>query len=339
MPKNVRMLMALTAVLAVLAAACGGGGADASAGGETSATGESLSTEGGGTTEGGEAGSGGDVSGSIDVDGSSTVGPLTQAIAEEYPAEGVTVNVGISGTGGGFERFCAGETDISNASRPISEDEVAACEEAGVDYTEVRVGTDALTMVTNPASEGIDCLTTDDIIQIFGPDRVQNWSEVDGSFPDEEITIYAPDADSGTYDFMVEDVIGLEGSTQDYQPNPDDNIIAQGIIGTPYSWGFFGYAYYEANAERLKAIAHQNQAGECVQPSVEAAESGEYELTRPLFIYVNNESFTAEPAVADFVNFYVSNVNDIIESVGYIPLGEEALAEAQAAVQEIGSGA
>ena len=340
---NWRMMVALTAVLAILGAACGGDAGseaeatDGPAGAAPEAT-EPASTEmtESGTAESTESGAG-DVSGTIEIDGSSTVAPLTQAIVEEYPAEGVTVNVGVSGTGGGFERFCGtGDTDISNASRPIQEEEIQLCDENGIEYTEIRVGTDALTMVTNPASEGIDCMTQEDIIEVFGPDRVQTWSEVDPSFPDEQITIFAPDTDSGTYDFMVEDIMGLEESTQDYQPSADDNVIVQGIAGTPYSWGFFGFAFYQENADQLKAIAYDAGEG-CVEASVEAAQNDEYALTRPLFIYVKNSAFTEKPQVQDFVNFYLETTNDVIESVGYVPLPEDRLAEAQETVANIGS--
>ena len=331
---NWRLMASLMAVLVLLVTACGGGD---SASDEVSA-----SDAGGGETAspGSSGDSGADLSGSIEIDGSSTVGPLTDAIAEEYANEqpNVQVNVGISGTGGGFERFCGeGSTDISNASRPIEDDEVQLCEENGIEFTEVRVGTDALTMVTSPDSEGLSCLTTDEVAAIFGPDSVRNWREVNPEFPDEEIQVFAPGTDSGTYDFMVEDALGLEESTQDYNASEDDNIIAQGVQGTPYSWGFFGFAYYTNNQDGLTALEYDAGDG-CVAPSAETAQDGSYGLTRPLFIYLNDSAVREKPQVADFAEYYVDNVNSVIESVGYIPEPDDALEEAKAAVDGAISG-
>ena len=334
---NWRSMASLLAVLALLLTACGGGD---SAQEEVPASEASGGESGGDGSESSDSGGGGEVSGSIEIDGSSTVGPLTDAIAEEYANEqpNVQVNVGISGTGGGFERFCGeGSTDISNASRPIEDDEVQLCEENGIEFTEVRVGTDALTMVTSPDSEGLSCLTTDEVAAIFGPDSVRNWREVNPEFPDEEIQVFAPGTDSGTYDFMVEDALGLEESTQDYNASEDDNIIAQGVQGTPYSWGFFGFAYYTNNQDGLTALEYDAGDG-CVAPSAETAQDGSYGLTRPLFIYLNDSAVREKPQVADFAEYYVDNVNSVIESVGYIPEPDDALEEAKAAVDGAISG-
>lgn len=333
---NWRQLASLVAILALLLTACGGD--------DDSASEEAPAAEASGAAAGGESeaasGGGGELSGSIEIDGSSTVGPLTDAIAEEYAAEtpDVTVNVGISGTGGGFERFCgSGDTDISNASRPIKEDEAQLCGENGIEFTEIRVGTDALTMVTSPDTEGMSCLTTEEVARIFGPDGVGNWSEVNGEFPDEPIEIFAPDTDSGTYDFMVEDALGLEGSRQDYNASADDNIIAQGVQGTPYSWGFFGFAYYTNNQEGLKAFEYDAGEG-CVAPSVETAQNDTYGLTRPLFIYVKNSSAVDEAQVADFLTFYLNTVNDVIEQVGYIPAPDAQIEEAKSRAEALIAG-
>ena len=278
-----------------------------------------------------------DVTGSIEVDGSSTVAPLTDAIAEEYLDEepGITVNVGVSGTGGGFERFCAGETDISDASRAIKEEEAALCEENGIDYVELRVGTDALTMVTHPETDFVTCLTTEEVTTIFGDgSSASKWSDVNPSFPDDELQIFAPDTDSGTYDFMVEDALGLEASRQDYNASADDNIIAQGVIGTPGSWGFFGFAYYQESGDQLKVIEYDGGEG-CVTPSIETAQDESYKLTRPLFIYVRTTSLDL-PHVEAFTTYYLDVVNDIIDDVGYIAQPQEQLdgekAELQAAI-------
>lgn len=278
---------------------------------------------------------GGGTSGSIEVDGSSTVAPLTDAVAEEFANEeaDVTVNVGVSGTGGGFERFCAGDTDISDASRAIKPEEAELCEAAGVDYVELRVGTDALTMVTSVDTDWVDCLTTEQVIKIYGPDDpAQTWADVDPSFPDSELRIFSPGADSGTYDFMVEDVLGLEQPRQDSNSSEDDNIIAQGVIGTPGSWGFFGYAYYQESGDSLRAISYDAGDG-CVAPSVETAQDGSYKMTRPLYIYVRTDSLKL-PHVQAFTTYYLDVVNDLITDIGYIPQPDAELAEAKAALQQ-----
>ena len=326
MSKQWRTLMGLLSILAILAVGCASPEGEA---GEDPGQEEVAADEG--AAEGDAAG----VSGTIEVDGSSTVAPLTDAIYEEYSAEvpDVTINVGVSGTGGGFERFCKGETDISNASRPIKDDEIALCEEAGVEYTELRVGTDALTMVTNPETDFVTCLTTEEVVKIFGPDDpAQTWSDVNPDYPDEELQIFAPGADSGTYDFMVEDVLDLEEPTQDYNSSEDDNIIAQGIIGTPGAWGFFGFAYYQENAEQVKALEYDAGDG-CVAPSVETAQDDSYKMTRPLFIYVKNEALS-RPEVESFATYYLDTVPSIIDDVGYISVPDEDLEAAKSSLQE-----
>ncbi len=279
------------------------------------------------------------LSGAIEIDGSSTVGPLTDAINEEYSAvqPDVTVTLGISGTGGGFERFCGtGDTDISNASRPIEDDEVALCEENGIEYTEIRVGTDALTMVVNPATDYVTCLTTEELVALWGPDGANTWDQVNPEFLPEPVEIFAPGTDSGTYDFFNETILeptDIESPRQDYNASEDDNVIAQGVQGTPGAWGFFGFAYFQESAEGTLTAVEYDAGEGCVAPSVESAQDGSYGLTRPLFIYVKNESLS-RPEVADYATFYVENVDSVIESVGYIPATEDELAEAQAAVEE-----
>lgn len=273
--------------------------------------------------------------GSIEVDGSSTVAPLTDAVAEEYAGEesGVTVNVGVSGTGGGFERFCRGETDISNASRPIKDEEAQLCAEAGIAFTELRVGTDALTMVTSPATDWVDCLTADQVLRIFGEDEpATSWTDLDAAFPDEPLQIFAPGTDSGTYDFLVEDVLDVEASRQDYNASEDDNIIAQGVIGTAGSWGFFGFAYFQESADQLKALAYDAGEG-CVMPSVETAQDESYKMTRPLFIYVNERSLE-RPEVVGFATYYLDIVSSVIDEVGYIAEPEDELAEAKQQLED-----
>lgn len=343
-----RTLLGLLSVLAVLTAGCGGTDEGESAAEEAPASETSTEeSEAESEAESETASEGGEVSGTINIDGSSTVGPLTDAISEEYAAEApeVTVNLGISGTGGGFERFCAGETDISNASRGIADDEIAACEEAGVQYTEVRVGTDALTVVTNSATDFVDCLTFEEMASIWGAqDPATNWNQVRPDFPDLPLQVFAPDTDSGTYDFFTEEVLGdpdegAEEPIQDYSANADDNVIAQGIIGTQGSWGYFGFAYFQENSETVKALAVDDGESGCVEPSLETAEAGEYPLARPLYIYVSDDAL-ARPEVADYVNFYLETVGDVITDVGYVPAPEDAIAESQAAIEEaVGGGA
>lgn len=276
-----------------------------------------------------------ELSGSIAIDGSSTVGPLTDAIAEEYASAqpDVIVNLSISGSGGGFERFCGtGDTQFSNASRPIKQEEADLCADNGIEFTEIRVGTDALTMATsNDSPEGLTCLTTDEVLSIWGPDGVDSWADVRAGLPDVEISIFAPGADSGTYDFMNEDVLDIEEPRQDYNASEDDNIISQGIQGTPGSWGFFGYAYYINNADAFRALEYDAGDG-CVAPSPETAQDDSYKLARPLFVYVRNDAL-ARPEVADFARFYLDTVNEVIGDVGYIPASDAELAEARAAVE------
>jgi phosphate transport system substrate-binding protein len=320
----------LVAVLAITAAACGnspdeassaGGGSSPDATTEPAATGEELS-------------------GSIEIDGSSTVVPLTDAVAEDYAADqsGVTVNVGFSGTGGGFERFCNGETDISNASRPMKDEEAALCADAGIDYTEMRVATDALTVVTSTDTDWVDCLTVDELATIWrAEDPAVTWADVNPEYPDTEIDLYSPGADSGTYDYFVEEILGADAQPrQDANFQEDDNILVQGVGGTTGSLGYFGFSYFEENTDALKAIAIDEGEG-CVEPSVDTAMDGSYApLSRPLFIYVKNESL-ARPEVADFVEFYLDNVQAIATDVQFIPPTDEQVDEARGAYEaEVG---
>ena len=306
------------AVLALTLAACGG--ADA---GSTS-------------SEGGESSS---ASGSVAVDGSSTVFPMSNAAAELLSEENpdVQVSVGESGTGGGFEKFCAGETDISNASRPIEEDEVAICEENGVEYTELQVATDALTLVVHP-DLAVDCLTTEQVVELWGPgSEVTNWQDLDPSFPDQEIALFGPGTDSGTYDYMANDVIGdeSEATRDDYEASENDNVLVQGVAGTEGATGYFGFSYYEENQDSLKALAIDDGNG-CVEPSADTARAGEYTpLARPLFIYVNNASLADNEAVKAYVDFYVENLATIAEGAQFIALDDASYEETKSALAEL----
>ncbi|MFE6648289.1 PstS family phosphate ABC transporter substrate-binding protein [Nocardioides sp. NPDC057772] len=297
----------------------------------------SLAACGSSNNGGDDAGS---VSGSVAVDGSSTVYPMSNTAAEYLSEENpeVEVSVGFSGTGGGFEKFCAGETDISDASRPIKDEEAATCKEAGVDYTELLVATDALTVVVHP-DLAVDCVTVDQLKQLFGPDKpAKNWKELDPSFPDQAITGYVPGTDSGTYDYMNSDVVESEKEIlrEDFESSEDDNVLVQGVSGTKGAVGFFGFTYYEENTDKLKALEIDGGNG-CVAPSVDTARDGSYSpLARPLFIYVANESYDAEDgATKEYVDFYIENLAEIAETAQFIPLSDDDYGNTQKALEGI----
>jgi phosphate transport system substrate-binding protein len=297
-----------------------------------------LAACGGGQTAEGSSGEG--ASGSVAVDGSSTVFPLSDAAAELLNEENpdIQVNVGSAGTSGGFEAFCAGDTDVSDASRPIEDDEVKVCEENGIEYTEMQVAIDALTIVVHPDLD-VDCLTTEQVIQLWEPkSKIDNWSDLDPSFPDQEISLFGPGTDSGTYDYMAGDVIGAESETtrDDYEASEDDNVLVQGVSGTEGATGYFGYTYYEQNQDTLKAVAIDDGNG-CVEPSAETARDGSYTpLSRPLFIYVNNASYNDKAAVAEYVDYYIENLPEIAEAALFIPLDDAQYQETQDALSSIG---
>jgi phosphate transport system substrate-binding protein len=281
------------------------------------------------------------LSGEISVDGSSTVGPIMQAMAEEFAgvASGVQVPVGISGTGGGFERFCNGETDISNASRPINDEEAANCAANGVDYYVFQIAYDGITVVVNPENDWVDCVTIDQLNKIWAPDStVKNWSDVDPSWPSEPITLYGPGPDSGTFDYFTETVNGeTDASRTDYNPSEDDNVLVQGVAGDSNALGYFGLAYYEENADSLKALQIDGGNG-CVTPSTETVRDGSYApLSRPLFVYVKAESFS-KPEVAEFINFSVANAPAIAAEVGYVASPDQVYVDDQAKLAAIAAG-
>jgi phosphate transport system substrate-binding protein len=290
----------------------------------------------GGDNETAEA-SGGDVSGEVVVDGSSTVQPLTASAGEQFSGEqsGVNVSVATSGTGGGFEKFCQGQTDISNASRPIEEEEIKICEDNKVEYTELRVATDALTLVASADNEFLTCLTTDELKTMWEPaaeDKVTTWDQVNPDFPAEKIELYGPGTDSGTFDYFTDVINGEEGASRaDYTASEDDNTIVQGVSGSTNAVGYFGYTYYEENAEELKAIEVDSGDG-CVAPSPETAADGTYTpLARPLFIYVANKAYAEKPHVAAFVDYFVENDASIAEDAQFIALNDEQVSELESA--------
>jgi phosphate transport system substrate-binding protein len=284
--------------------------------------------------------SSGNLSGSVEVDGSSTVGPLVTAAAEQFQGEqpGVRVTVGISGTGGGFERFCAGETDISNASRPIKDDEEAPiCQQNGVEYTELQVATDALTVVTNKENDWVDCLTTDQLKKIWEPaaeGKINSWNQIDPSFPNERLTLAGAGTDSGTFDYFTDEINGEEGASRsDYQATEDDNTTVTFVSGERGALGYFGFSYFEENQDALNAIPIDGGNG-CVAPSVDTAQAGEYTpLSRPLFIYVKNESLQ-RPEVKAFVQYMLDNAQSIAETAQFVPLNDEQLAESMSRLEQ-----
>jgi phosphate transport system substrate-binding protein len=289
----------------------------------------------------GGSGGGGDLSGSVRIDGSSTVAPLTEAVAEEFMAEnsGVRVTVGTSGTGGGFEKFCAGETDISDASRAIEPEEEEACKKGGVKFEELTVATDALTVMINNENP-VSCLTVDQLGAIWGADsKISNWSEIPGLKEefDEELVLFGPGTDSGTFDYFTEAINGEEGVTRkDYNNvGEDDNATVKGVEGAPGGMGYAGFSFYTENEDKLKALEVDNGEG-CVPPSVETAQDGSYApLSRPLFIYPSEQALQ-RPEVKAFIEYYLENVNSAAEALGYVPLTDEQLSAAEEGAEEIG---
>ena len=277
---------------------------------------------------GGDDESGG--GGVITADGSSTVGPFVTKAAEDFKAaEDVDVTVGISGTGGGFERFCAGETDLSNASRQIDEEEIALCQEDGIEYIEFRVATDALTNVVNTENDWATCLTVDQLSAIWKPNsKVTNWSQVDPSFPDVALSLFGPGTDSGTFDYFTDAINGEEGASRtDYAPSEDDNVIVQGVSGERGGLGYFGFSYFEQNQDTLKALEVDGGSG-CVAPSVEAAQNDTYTpLSRPLFVYAKQSSFDDNEDVRNFIKYMFDNNESIATASQFVPLSQEQVDE------------
>jgi phosphate transport system substrate-binding protein len=275
--------------------------------------------------------------GVITADGSSTVGPFVTRAAEDFKDEaGVDVTVGISGTGGGFERFCAGETDLSNASRPIDEDEIALCEDAGVEYMEVRVATDALTNVVNIENDWATCLTVDQLNAIWKPgSKVSNWNQVDPSFPDVPMRLYGAGTDSGTFDYFTDAINGEEGASRtDYSATEDDNVTVQAVAGDRGALGYFGFSYFEENQDTLKAVEVGGGSG-CVAPSTETAQDESYTpLSRPLFVYVKQSSFDGNEDVRNFIQYMLDNNDTIATEALFIPLSAEQLEAEKTKLEE-----
>jgi phosphate transport system substrate-binding protein len=271
----------------------------------------------------------------ISIDGSSSVYPITEAVAEDFQKKtGTKVTVGVSGTGGGFKKFCRGETDISNASRPILQKEMDACKEAGIQYIELPVAFDALTVVVNPKNDFVKSLSVAELNAIWkSGSSVKNWKQVNPAYPDKALALYGPGTASGTFDYFTEAVNGkAKSSRTDYTPSEDDNVLVQGVSGNAGGLAYFGYAYYEENKDKLRAVPISAKAGSpAVMPSPEAVKDGTYQpLSRPLFIYVNATAAAFKPEVKAFVNFYLENAPKLVAEVKYVPLPADDYAAVKA---------
>lgn len=309
-------LVALAAAGSLLLAACGGGDDD--------------------------SGDGGGNAGQIVADGSSTVFPLTQAAGEAYSGENadVKVSVGESGTGGGFEKFCNGETDLSNASREIKDEEKAICDENGVAFADLQVANDGIAIVVNSDNDWVDCLTVEQLNTIWAAGsegKVSTWKDVDPSFPDEKLELFGPGTDSGTFDFFTKAINGEEKSSRtDYSATEDDNVTVQGVQGATGALGYFGLSYFEQNQDALKLLGIDAGDG-CVTPDRETVQSGEYmPLSRPLYVYVSKESF-ARDEVRGFMDYFLANIDSLAEQALFVPMtadqkkaSEDALAKLEA---------
>jgi len=271
----------------------------------------------------------GDGQSQIAVEGSSTVLPITQAAAEAFNRQNSDVRITVSGagTGDGFEAFCNVDTQISGASRPIKDEEADRCEQAGVEYIELAIAQDALTVVVNPRNDFAQNITLDELRTLWEPSaegQVTTWNQVNLEWPDQQISLYGPGSQSGTFDFFTERVNGKEDESRtDYQASEDDNVLVQGVSGDTSALGYFGFGYFEQNQQRLKAL---NVDG--IAPSVETTQSGEYPLSRPLFIYVNAQDLEEQPELEEFVQFYLENLDQFVEQAQYVPLSPEAAQEA-----------
>lgn len=263
----------------------------------------------------------------IKIDGSSTVYPITEAVAEDYQIEKkVKVTVGISGTGGGFKKFCRGETDVQNASRPILKKEMDACKEAGVQYIELPVAYDGLTVVVNKNNDFVKSLSVEELKKMWEPaaqGKVKTWKQVNATFPDTPLKLFGAGSDSGTFDYFTEAIVGKAKSSRgDYTASEDDNVLVQGVNSDKGGLGYFGFAYFEENQDKLKAVPIVAKKGApAVTPTMESVKDGSYQpLSRPLFIYVNATAAAFKPEVKAFIDFYLQNAPTLVKEVQYIPL-------------------
>jgi phosphate transport system substrate-binding protein len=312
------LVLAMAASLAFVVAACGDDDDGA------------ASSGGGGSSE-----ASGDLSGTIRIDGSSTVFPFAEAAGELFNEDNpnVKITVGESGTGGGFEKFCAGETDISDASRPIKPDEEApVCKKAGITYEEVQVANDGIAVVTNPNLK-VDCLTVDQLKQVWEPkSKVSSLNQVDSSLPDGKLALFGPGTDSGTFDFFTDKINGEEGaSREDYEASEDDNQLVTGVAGSDTGLGYFGFSYYEGNQDKLNLVGVGESADKCVKPSAESIQDASYYLSRPLFMYPSKKALE-RPEVQAFLKFTVDNYQQIAEASKIVPMTDQQASESKTEV-------
>jgi phosphate transport system substrate-binding protein len=285
-----------------------------------------------------------DLSGSIQIDGSSTVYPVTEAVAEEYRREApkVKVTVGVSGTGGGMKKFTRGEIDIVNASRSMNPSEAQTASENGISYVQLSVAYDGLTVVVHPSNEWARDITVAELKKIWEPEaqgKIKRWNQIRSEWPDQEMHLYGAGVESGTYDYFTEAIVGKSHSSRgDYTASEDDNVLVQGVSTDPLALGFFGYAYYEENKSKLKAIPVNNGAG-AILPSLETVKDGSYApLSRPLFLYISSRAME-KPEVIDFINFYLESAGELAQEVGYIALPDNVYNEQRQKFEQFVKGA
>ncbi len=301
-----------------------------------------LACDDAGNGSDGDATDGAELGGTVLVDGSSTVFPIAEAMAEEFSLakEGnVRVPVGTSGTGGGFKKFCAGETAVSNASRSITEGELTLCRENGIEPIEMMVAWDGLTVVKNPANDWATCMTVEELRRTWQPgSTIERWSQVRDGWPDREIVLYGADTDSGTFDYFTEAIMGEGGASRsDYTASADDNVLVQGVAGDETSLGYFGFAYYDENRDRIDAVEIDDGQG-CVAPTMETIEDGSYApLSRPMFVYTKPEAIQ-RPEVAAFLRFWMENSAVLVPEVGYVPLSAEEYQANLSTIAELAAG-
>ncbi len=319
-------LLGIVAALVMATVACGGDSASSSGSDSASSSGSDSASSSGSDSASSS------LSGDIAIDGSSTVYPITEAVAEEFQIAhpDTRVTVGVSGTGGGFKKFCTGETDISDASRPIKDKEIAMCAENNIEFIELRVGLDGLAVVKHKDNDYLNDMTMEQLAIAWGPDSeevIMKWNQVDASFPAEDIDLYGPGTDSGTFDFFTEEVNGEGGASRgDYTPSEDDNVLVTGVAGNKHSMGYFGFAYYVENMDKLGVVKIDG-----VAPSNETVGDGSYPLSRPLYIYVSVKSLQEQEQVREFVNYYLSDEGiAMVTEVGYSNVPADELAGTRA---------
>jgi phosphate transport system substrate-binding protein len=283
-----------------------------------------------------------ELTGRISADGSSTLAPLMTLAAERFRRQEpkVRVSVGVSGTGGGFERFCRGETDLSNASREMKGEEQQICEKNHVDFFELHAANDGISVVVNKENSWAKCLTLDQLKAIWEPEsKVHSWKDVDESFPDEKLSLYGPGTDSGTFDYFTDAIVGEEGASRsDYTPSEDDNVTVRGVSGEKGALGYLGLSYYLENTKRLKALAVDG-GDSCVEPSVKTVQNGLYTpLSRPLFVYVNEDSLAEKAAIDPFLTYVLDNEQRLARVAKFVPMTEQQLSEAHTALEGGGIG-